>query len=123
VQEKAVTAPRKRPGHAAEIEAATQRLNDTFDRVEQRLGADLSGLFDLSPEHVDASVDNFLAIFVRADVQRFVEKLLARLNPPTAAQPVDAAFAQSLKQPRRALRNSTILHGHATAPDRRWDQE
>jgi hypothetical protein len=102
--EQRTTAPRKRPAQAAEIEAATQRLNDTFDRVEHRLGPDLAGLFDLSPEHVDSSVDNFLAIFEKADVQRFVEKLLARLAPPQPTQPVDSVIAKSLKTPRRGIK-------------------
>jgi hypothetical protein len=80
----------KRPGQASEIDAATQRLNDTFDRVEERLGPDLAGLFDLSPERIEDSARNFIDIFGEDKAQDFLIHLLIRLHPEHEEAIIDA---------------------------------
>lgn len=96
-ERKVVTEPRQRPGQAAEIDAATQRLHDTFDRVEQRLGPDLAG-FDLSPEHIEASTNNLLDIFGEEAVRRLYGVLQRRFAPSAVSEPVDEAFAEMIER-------------------------
>jgi len=98
-ENKAVSEPRKRKGQASEIDAATDRLNQTIDVVEQRLGPYLAQLFDLSPEHVEASADNLVDIFGEAAVRRLFAVLQRRFaSAPDPNHPVDSAFTQSLAQ-------------------------
>jgi hypothetical protein len=65
-------------------------------------GPNLGELFDLSPEHIEASADNFFDIFGDEAVRRFFSVLQRRFAPkPEPERPVDPAFAKSLAKPRR----------------------
>jgi hypothetical protein len=91
----------RRSGQAAQIDAATRRPHDTFDRVEQHLGLDLAGLFDLSSEHVESAADNLLDIFGEDAVKRLLATLQKRFAPAPTSVPIDPAFAATLTQPKR----------------------
>jgi hypothetical protein len=70
-EKKAITEPRKRKGgQANEIDDATRRAHEMLDYHEQRRGPDLAEFLDLSPEHIEASVDNLIDIFGEAAVRR-----------------------------------------------------
>jgi hypothetical protein len=74
-----------------------------IDRVEQVTGPNLGDLFDLSPERIEASADNFIDIFGEEAARRFFAELGRRFAPkPEPEQPVDPAFAKSLAKPRRS---------------------
>jgi hypothetical protein len=72
--------PMKRPGQAAQIDDATSRLHQVLDKAEQRIGPDLAEMFDLSPEHIEATVDNLIDIFGEDAVRRLSEALRLRYD-------------------------------------------
>jgi hypothetical protein len=90
-----------------ELALETQELND---QVRQLLAGEADLHFDLSsPETIDASADNFVALYgpvfgndaVDAFADRLKEKAVARAQ--TGAEPqVDTAFAESLSRSRGA---------------------
>jgi hypothetical protein len=99
----------KRPGQAVEIDNATRRAYEMLDYHELRRGPDLAELLDLSPEHVEASADNFIDIFGEEAARRFFAVLQRRFAPkPEPEQPVDAAFAKSLAKPKRQRKAAKI---------------
>jgi hypothetical protein len=121
-ENKVTREPRKRKGQASEIDAATTRLHDTIDIVEQRLGPDLAELFDLSPEHVEASADNLIDIFGEDAVRRLFAVLQQRFAPaPSPEHPVDPAFTQSLAQKSKPRRTPKPRRQSQPKTERAWD--
>jgi hypothetical protein len=85
-----------------ELNSAADRLVDATDRIESKVGG--AELFDMSPAMIAESARNFIEVFGREDVQRFIAALQAVLAPsPAPEASLDPAFAASVKQakPRR----------------------
>jgi hypothetical protein len=101
---------RPRAGQAAAIENATERLEGILDKAEQRIGPDLAEMFDLSPEHIEATVDNLIDIFGEDGARRLYGALGRRFAPAVEPDPAvtDTAFQQSLAKPKRKPRTKPL---------------
>jgi hypothetical protein len=118
--------PKQRPdeqrrarGTAAAVDDAVVRLDATVDKIERKVSPGLE-LFDMDPDRIDESAENFIEVYTLPSTVRFVRALLARFTPdavaeisrfvttlgtPDGAPLADDAFARSLqssaRQPRR----------------------
>src|SRR6516165_4062517 len=81
-------ADKRKRGQASEIDDATARMQQLIDKAELRIGPDPAQLFDLSPDHLDASVENFLAIYGEVDARKFAIALMERTGLKGVPEPM-----------------------------------
>ena len=105
-----------RPAKIAEALTVTaDRLDAVTDRIESKIGG--AELFDMSPELIGESANNFIEVFGAEDTRRFIAELQALLAPPrTAEPPLDPAFTASVKKPRARRKRQTEPRA-----ERDWD--
>jgi hypothetical protein len=83
-----------------ELNTVADRLNDATDRIESKVSG--VELFDMSPALIGSSARNFVEIFGADDTRRFIAELQAILEPAAEPEPpLDTAFTESVKKPRR----------------------
>ena len=109
--EEAAQEPRKRRGGAAaEIDAATTRLHEAADQIENRLHPDLIQMLDFEdPERIEECARIFVEVWAHvptANLRRFAEALLRLLDggPAEPGGKLDPAFERSLQGARRGRR-------------------
>jgi hypothetical protein len=104
--------PRRKRARASEIDDATARMQQLIDKAELRIGPDPAQLFDLSPDHLDASVENFLAIYGEQDARKFAIALMAR----TALKPDLTPIEVTLSPAKHLLREDEMLRRKPRRP-------
>ena len=134
-ENKAISEPERKRGQASEIDDATARMQQLIDKAELRIGPDVAQLFDLSSDHLAASVENFVAIYGEVDARKFAIALMERtaLKPDLAPMEISLAPATRLLQeeamlrkPRRGIKalddpTRPRNRGNGRAPKYRWD--
>jgi hypothetical protein len=112
--QKAASEPKARKSVTRELNTVADRLNDATDRIESKVsGVDL---FDMSPELIGESARNFIEIFGAADTRRFIAELQTILEPAAEPEvPLDTAFTESVKQPRRPKARPRVHSGKRAA--------
>jgi hypothetical protein len=105
-ENKAVSEPKRKRGQASEIDDATARMQQLIDKAELRIGPDPAQLFDLSPDHLDASVENFLAIYGEQDARKFAIALMERTGLKGVPEPMTVLLREEamLRKPRRGIK-------------------